>query len=183
MRVGYARVSTHEQNLDLQLDELKKAGCEHIFTDKISGAVSDRPGLDKVENYLREGDVLVVWRLDRLGRSLKHLISYVSNLEAKGIGFHSLTESINTETSTGKFMFHVFGALSEFERNLIKERTRAGLEAARARGRQGGRPAKLNAEQIDLAKTLYSNKKHSIDAICKMVGVGKTTLYKYINSQ
>ena len=181
MRVGYARVSTHEQSLDLQLDELKKSGCEEIFTDKISGSVSERPGLDKIENYLRKGDTLVVWRLDRLGRSLNHLISYVSSLEEKGIGFHSITESINTETSSGKFMFHVFGALSEFERNLIKERTRAGLEAARERGRQGGRPTKLNAEQIELAKTLYSNKKHSIQSICKMVGVGKTTLYKYIN--
>ena len=181
MRVGYARVSTHEQNLDLQLDELKKAGCEHIFTDKINGAVSERPGLDDVENYLREGDVLVVWRLDRLGRSLKHLISYVSNLESNGIGFHSISESINTESPSGKFMFHVFGALSEFERNLIKERTRAGLEAARSRGRQGGRPEKLTAEQQELVKTLYANKKHSISAICEMVGVGKTTLYKYIN--
>ena len=181
MRVGYARVSTHEQNLDLQLDELNKAGCEHIFTDKINGAVSERPGLDEVENYLREGDVLVVWRLDRLGRSLKHLISYVSSLESKGIGFHSISESINTETPSGTFMFHVFGALSEFERNLIKERTRAGLEAARSRGRQGGRPEKLTAEQQELVKTLYANKSHSISAICKMVGVGKTTLYKYIN--
>ncbi len=181
MRVGYARVSTHEQNLDLQLDALKMAGCEEIFTDKISGSVSDRPGLEKLEEYLRKGDVLVVWRLDRLGRSLKHLISYVGNLESNGVGFHSITESINTETSAGKFMFHVFGSLSEFERNLIKERTRAGLEAARARGRQGGRPEKLSDEQKDLAKTLYANKKHSIQSICKMVGVGKTTLYKYIN--
>lgn len=134
MRVGYARVSTHEQNLDLQLDELKKAGCEEIYTDKISGSVSERPGLDKVEKYLRKGDVLVVWRLDRLGRSLKHLISYVSGLEEKGIGFHSITESINTETSSGKFMFHVFGALSEFERNLIKERTRAGRKQQEQEG-------------------------------------------------
>ena len=164
------------------MDELQKAGCEEIITDKISGSVSERPGLDRVENRLRKGDVLVVWRLDRLGRSLKHLISYVSALEEKEIGFHSITESINTETSSGKFMFHVFGALSEFERNLIKERTRAGLEAARARGRQGGRPEKLSAEQKELVKTLYSNKKHSIGAICKMVGVGKTTLYKYINT-
>ncbi len=180
MRVGYARVSTHEQNLNLQLDELKRAGCEEIFTDKISGSVSERPGLEKLQN-LRKGDVLVVWRLDRLGRSLKHLISYIAKLEEKGIGFHSITESINTETSSGKFMFHVFGALSEFERNLIKERTLAGLEAARARGRQGGRPEKLNAEQKELVRTLYANKKHSIQSICKMVGVGKTTLYKYIN--
>jgi DNA invertase Pin-like site-specific DNA recombinase len=157
MRIGYARVSTHEQNLDLQLDELKKSGCDEIITDKISGSVSERPGLERVDNKLRKGDTLVVWRLDRLGRSLRHLISYVSALEEKGIAFHSISESINTETSTGKFMFHVFGALSEFERSLIKERTRAGLEAARARGRQGGRPAKLDAEQIDLAKTLYSN--------------------------
>jgi DNA invertase Pin-like site-specific DNA recombinase len=181
MRIGYARVSTHEQNLDLQLDELKRAGCEEVITDKISGAISERTGLECIDNKLRKGDTLVVWRLDRLGRSLKHLISYVSSLEEKGVAFHSISESINTETPSGKFMFHVFGALSEFERNLIKERTRSGLEAARSRGRQGGRPVKLNAEQIDLAKTLYSNKKHSIDAICKMVGVGKTTLYKYIN--
>ena len=181
MRIGYARVSTHEQNLDLQLDELKKIGCEEIITDKISGAVSERPGLESVDNILRKGDTLVVWRLDRLGRSLKHLISYVGALEEKGIAFHSINEAINTETSSGKFMFHIFGAMSEFERNIIKERTKAGLEAARLRGRQGGRPAKLNAEQKDLAKTLYANKKHSIKAICQMVGVGKTTLYKYIN--
>ena len=181
MRIGYARVSTHEQNLDLQLDELKKAGCEEIITDKISGALSERPGLEIVDNKLRNGDTLVVWRLDRLGRSLKHLISYVGELEEKGIAFHSINESINTETPSGKFMFHVFGALSEFERNIIKERTRAGLEAARSRGRQGGRPEKLTSEQKELIKTLYANKSHSISAICKMVGVGKTTLYKYIN--
>jgi len=147
MRVGYARVSTHEQNLDLQLDELKKAGCEEISTDRISGSVSERPGLEK---YLRKGDVLVVWRLDRLGRSLKHLISYVSNLETKGVGFDSITESINTETAAGKFMFHVFGSLSEFERNLINERTRAGLEAARARG---GRVGVINQRYMELTPT------------------------------
>lgn len=168
--------SQHIKNLDLQLDELKEAGCGQFFTDKISVPVSERSGLEKVENFLREGHVLVVWRLDRLGRSLKHLISYLSKLGKKGIGFHSVTESINIETSSGKFMFHVFGALSEFERSLIKERTLAGVEAARDRGRQGGRPEKLSDEQKELLKTLYANKSHSIQSICKIVEIGKTTL-------
>src|SRR3990167_1028428 len=137
-QIGYARVSTLEQNLNLQIDALKKEGCEKIITDEMSGSVADRPGLTKLKELLRRGDTLVVWRLDRLGRSLKHLIEWINELDEKGISFKSLQETIDTNSSTGKLIFHIFGALSEFERNLIRERTRAGLEAARVRGRQGG---------------------------------------------
>ncbi|CAM4420227.1 MAG: DNA-invertase hin [Legionellaceae bacterium] len=140
MKIGYARVSTLEKNLDLQLDALKKADCEKIIADEVSGSVSDRPGLRKLNEVLREGDTLVVWRLDRLGRSLKHLLEWVNELNTSGIGFESLQETINTTTSTGQLIFHIFGALAEFEGNLIRERTNAGLEAARSRGRQGSRP-------------------------------------------
>src|SRR5258707_723528 len=140
MLVGYARVSTEDQTLDLQKDALTKAGCRRIFTDVASGASTERKGLDQALDHLREGDTLAVWRLDRLGRSLPHLIETVTTLEGRGIGFKSLTESIDTTTSGGKLIFHIFGALAEFERNLIKERTQAGLEAARARGHLGGRP-------------------------------------------
>ena len=143
MLVGYARVSTTEQTLDLQFDALKKAGCSKIFTDTASGAKTERKGLDEALSYVREGDTLVVWRLDRLGRSLTHLIETVSQLDNRKIGFKSLTEQIDTTTSGGKLIFHIFGALAEFERNLIRERTNAGLQAARARGRVGGRPKKL----------------------------------------
>ena len=150
MKVGYARVSTLEQNLDLQIDALKKEGCEKIITDEISGSVADRVGLSKVKELLRKGDTLVVWRLDRLGRTLKHLIEWVHDLSDKGIGFKSLQETIDTTNSSGKLIFHIFGALSEFERNLIRERTQAGLAAARARGRQGGRPQKLKKDKQKL---------------------------------
>ncbi len=143
MLVGYARVSTTEQTLDLQFDALKKAGCSKIFTDTASGAKTERKGLDEALSYVREGDTLVVWRLDRLGRSLTHLIETVSQLDNRKIGFKSLTEQIDTTTSGGKLIFHIFGALAEFERNLIRQRTNAGLQAARARGRVGGRPKKL----------------------------------------
>ncbi len=136
MKVGYARVSTHEQNLSLQKDPLKKAGCRKIFHDQASGAKANRPGLQEAEAYVREGDTLVVWRLDRLGRSLKHLIETVTMLEERGVGFQSLQESIDTTTSGGRLVFHIFGALAEFERNIIQERTRAGLVAALARGRK-----------------------------------------------
>src|SRR5689334_18321537 len=143
MNIGYARISTGEQLLDLQRDALTAAGCESIFTDTLTGARASRPGLDEALSYIRKGDTLVVWRLDRLGRSLKHLIETVAALEEQGIGFKSLTEQIDTTTSGGKLIFHVFGALAEFERDLIQERTQAGLRAARARGRVGGRPKKL----------------------------------------
>ena len=150
MRIGYARVSTHDQNLDLQKDALKKAGCEKVIVDVASGKKEKRSGLDRARDQLRKGDVLVVWRLDRLGRSLKHLIELMNEMEREGIGFCSLQESINTTTPGGKLVFHIFGALAEFERNLIRERTKAGLDAARARGRKGGRPKALDVEQRTL---------------------------------
>jgi DNA invertase Pin-like site-specific DNA recombinase len=140
MLIGYARISTHEQNLDLQEDALKAAGCKKVYTDKTGGAKSERPGLEKALADARPGDTLVVWKLDRLGRSLKHLIETVTDLSHRGVGFKSLQENIDTTTSGGKLVFHVFGALAEFERDIIRERTLAGLAAARARGRKGGRP-------------------------------------------
>ena len=147
MKVGYARVSTYDQDLSLQIDALQRAGCEKTFDDKASGAKAQRPGLSDAMDFLRKGDTLVVWRLDRLGRSLKHLIETVTVLEEKGIGLISLTESINTTTSGGRLVFHFFGALAEFERSLIRERTQAGLQAARARGRKGGRPKALSPQK------------------------------------
>ena len=144
MLVGYARVSTHEQNLSLQVDALTQAGCEKIFEDKISGIKAERPGLNAALEFVRKGDTLVVWRLDRLGRSLKHLIETVADLEGRGIGLRSLQEAIDTTTAGGRLVFQIFGALAEFERNLIRERTLAGLQAARARGRKGGRPKALD---------------------------------------
>lgn len=180
MLVGYARVSTDDQNLDLQKDALQSCGCERIFEDRISGAKSERKGLDEAINYMRAGDVLVVWRLDRLSRSLKDLMAMVSSLEQKGMGLKSLHESIDTSSSSGKLIFHIFGALSEFERNLIRERTKAGLNAARTRGRLGGRPKSLTNEKKDLAIKLYNEKEYTVDKICEMVGVSKPTLYKYL---
>jgi DNA invertase Pin-like site-specific DNA recombinase len=150
MLIGYARVSTHEQTLNLQQDALTKAGCSKIFTDAASGAKTERIGLEEALNYVRKGDTLVVWRLDRLGRSLPHLITTMTSLEERGIGFKSLTENIDTTTSGEKLIFHIFGALAEFERNLIRERTQAGLSAARARGRIGGRPKALTANSWQL---------------------------------
>ena len=158
MKIGYAGVSTHEQNLSLQIDELKKSGCTEIFTDKISGSKSERPGLQKALGFLREGDSLVVWRLDRLGRSLKHLIELITRLEERKIGFSSLQEMIDTTTSGGRLIFHIFGALAEFERNLIRERTIAGLASARARGRKGGRPRILDEKKIQLARNLHDSR-------------------------
>ena len=181
MNIGYARVSTHDQNLDLQLDALHQAQCERIFQDKSSGAKAARIGLDDALGFMRAGDVLIVWRLDRLARSLKHLIELVEALERQGCGLRSLQESIDTTSSSGKLVFHLFGALAEFERNLIKERTRAGLEAARARGRKGGRHKALSADQEQLAIRLYQEKEHSVPQICKLVGVSKPTLYKYLH--
>jgi DNA invertase Pin-like site-specific DNA recombinase len=183
MLVGYARVSTTEQTLDLQLDALKKAGCSKIFTDTASGAKTERKGLDEALSYVREGDTLVVWRLDRLGRSLKHLIETVSQLDTRKIGFKSLTEQIDTTTSGGKLIFHIFGALAEFERNLIRERTHAGLQAARARGRVGGRPKKLQGAKVAMAQQLYADKTNSIDEICKTLHISRATLYRYITSK
>lgn len=154
MRIGYARVSTGEQNLDLQRDALEEAGCERVFSDEMSGAKAERPGLRNAIDFAREGDVLVVWRLDRLGRSLRELFDRITELQDRGVGFESLTESTDTTTPGGQLVFHIFGALAEFERNLLRERTLAGLAAARKRGRTGGRPAILSGEQVQLAARL-----------------------------
>ena len=159
---------------------MEKAGCERIFRDKASGAKTERPGLQEATEYLREGDSLVVWRLDRLGRSLRHLIDTVSELEDRGIGFRSLQESIDTTTSGGRLIFHIFGSLAEFERNLIRERTMAGLRAARARGRVGGRPRKLDTKKTELAYQLYDEKNYAIKEICQFLEISKPTLYTYL---
>jgi DNA invertase Pin-like site-specific DNA recombinase len=182
MLIGYARVSTHEQTLNLQQDALTKAGCDRIFTDTASGAKTERKGLDQALHYVRKGDILVVWRLDRLGRSLPHLISTMTDLEERGIGFKSLTENIDTTTSSGKLIFHIFGALAEFERNLIRERTQAGLTAARARGRIGGRPRALTPQQRRIAQALYDDPKNSIKSICQTLKISKVTLYRNIDT-
>lgn len=180
MKVGYARVSTHEQNLSLQKDALKQAGCGKIFDDHVSGAKAERPGLQEAKEYVREGDTLVVWRLDRLGRSLKHLIETVTALEERGVGFQSLQESIDTTTSGGRLVFHIFGALAEFERNLIRERTRAGLAAARARGRKGGRPKALDEKKRHLLYQLYDERKRTVNEMSDILDVSRSTLYAYL---
>ncbi|EHL31769.1 hypothetical protein LDG_5931 [Legionella drancourtii LLAP12] len=182
MLIGYARVSTDDQNLDLQHDALKNAGCEKFYDDHMSGNKINRPGLEAAIEYAREGDIIIVWRLDRLSRSLKDLIEMIALLDGKKIGIKSLHESIDTSSSSGKLIFHIFGALAEFERNLIRERTHAGLQAARARGKNGGRPKKLSIDKTKLAIQLYDGKQHSIKQICNLVGVSKPTLYKYIKN-
>ena len=183
MLVGYARVSTQDQTLDLQKDALDKIGCARIFSDTASGAKAERLGLEEAIKFMREGDTLVVWKLDRLGRSLKHLIETVTALHQRKIGFRSLTENIDTTTSAGKLIFYVFGALAEFERDLIRERTHAGLTAARARGKQGGRPraASLNdPKKVHLAQSLYDDKNNSIAEICKVLSISRSTFYRYV---
>ena len=180
MFIGYARVSTDDQNLSLQRDALDQSGCERIFDDQISGAKSERLGLNEALEYARAGDTIVVWRLDRLSRSLKDLIEMVALLESKEIGLRSLQEAIDTSSSSGKLIFHIFGALAEFERNLIRERTQAGLHAARARGRKGGRPKALDKDKQELAVKLYAEKRHTVVHICKMMGISKPTFYKYL---
>jgi DNA invertase Pin-like site-specific DNA recombinase len=181
MLIGYARVSTYEQTLNLQQDALQKAGCKKIFTDTASGAKIERKGLEEALNYVRKGDTLVVWRLDRLGRSLPHLITTMTTLEQRGIGFQSLTENIDT-TSGGKLIFHIFGALAEFERNLIKERTQAGLVAARARGKKGGRPKAVTVQKRSIAQELYDTG-HPILDICRTLKISRATLYRALKTE
>lgn len=181
MLVGYARISTGDQNLDLQLDALKQAGFERIFTDEISGSKSKRPGLGDALDFVRAGDTLVVWRLDRLGRSLKDLIRRIDELKGGDINFRSLHEHIDTGSSTGKLIFHVIGALAEFERDLIRERTKAGLKAARARGRHGGRPRGMTPKKIELAAQMMSDPNKSIAEICQTLGISSSTLYRYVS--
>jgi DNA invertase Pin-like site-specific DNA recombinase len=180
MLIGYARVSTDDQHLTLQHDALQKAGCDKVFSDQQSGAATERPGLNSLFEALRPGDTLVIWRLDRLGRSLKHLIQLVEQLDQRKVGLKSLQENIDTTTSGGRLVFHLFGALAEFERTLIRERTQAGVNAARARGRQGGRPKLLETKKRDLAIRLHRERQHSIAEICTMMGISKSTLYNYL---
>ena len=182
MLIGYARVSTGDQTLDLQLDALTAAPCDRVFKDVASGGMVERPGLDRALDQLRSGDTLVVWRLDRLGRSLSHLISVIADLSERGVGLRSLTEQVDTTTPSGKLIFHIFGALAEFERNLIRERTRAGLDAARARGRVGGRPSVNSTDsRVQLAAKLFEDKTNDLQDICRTLGISRASLYRYVS--
>lgn len=180
MLIGYARVSTDDQNLDLQRDALSAAGCAKVFEDMMGGAKADRPGLRQALDHLRTGDTLVIWRLDRLGRSLKDLIARAEDLRLRGVGLQSLQETINTDSSSGQLIFHIFGALSEFEHNLVRERTQAGLAAARARGRKGGRRKRLDEKQRAHTVELYNSRKHTAKEICALMGISRATLYTYV---
>jgi DNA invertase Pin-like site-specific DNA recombinase len=183
MLIGYARVSTQDQTLHLQMDALKHIGCDKIFTDTASGATTEREGLEQALKYVRPRDTLVVWRLDRLGRSLRHLIDTVTYLNSRMVGFKSLTENIDTTTSGGKLFFHIFGALAEFERDIIRERTKAGLQAARARGKVGGRRKALDPKKASIAQALYNDKTNSIEDICKTLNISRATLYRYMKKK
>ena len=183
MRVGYARVSTKDQNLDLQVDALEKAGCEQVFREVASGAKTARPVLDDLLSRLRAGDVLVIWKLDRLGRSLKHLVTLATELMDREVGLISLNDPVDTTSAQGRLIFNIFASLAEFERDLIRERTQAGLKAARARGRKGGRPKGLSKEAkatAMAAETLYREGQLSVQAICDQLGISKPTLYTYL---
>lgn len=180
MLIGYARVSTQEQDTALQRDALRAAGCEKLFEEKASGAQRDRPQLTSALDYMRSGDTLVVWKLDRLARSLRQLIDTVEELHTRGIGFRSLTESIDTTTAGGKLIFHIFGALAEFERSVIRERTQAGLAAARARGKLGGRPPALSPEDLIMAKALLRDPAITVEQTARRLGVAPATLYRHI---
>ena len=180
--IGYARVSTTEQNLDLQVDALKKEGCaDHdIYIDKDSGAKADRPGLKACLAVLEPGDVFVVWKLDRLGRSMPHLIETITNFQGRGIGFWNLQEAMDTQTSGGRLIFNIFSSLADFERDLILERTQAGLKAARARGRTGGRPKSITPKTIRLIRQAYEDQSNPISDICTTFGISRSTLYRYL---
>jgi DNA invertase Pin-like site-specific DNA recombinase len=181
MLIAYARVSTSDQNLDLQIDALRKAGCEKIFSETGSGAKSDRPQLGEALAFARQKDTVVVWKLDRLGRSLKHLIDAVNDLRERKVGLKSLQENVDSTSPSGKLFFHIFGALAEFERDIIRERTNAGLAAARARGRLGGRPRLLNGKKIQMAKALLGDRRNKVKDVCSTLGVSRSTLYRYAN--
>ena len=183
MKIGYARVSTQDQNLALQLDALKSAGCELVFEEKISGKKKERPELVKMLGTLRKGDILIVWKLDRLGRSLKDLIEIIGSFNEKGIKFKSIQDSIDTNTPTGRFTFNIFASLAEFEREIIRERTMAGLQAARARGRAGGRPKGLSKEaksKVRAVVALYNNKQKTMQEIAQDLGISRATCYRYL---
>jgi DNA invertase Pin-like site-specific DNA recombinase len=179
-RIGYARVSTLDQNLALQRDALTDAGCEKIFIEQMSGAVADRPALRDALEYARSGDTIIVWKLDRLARSMKQLIETIEGLRVRGVGFRSLTEALDTTTPQGVLVFHLFSALAEFERALIRERTRAGLRAAKRMGRTGGRPAKLLDDDLEAARTLLANPDITVAEVAERLGVSPATLYRYL---
>ncbi|WP_374471200.1 recombinase family protein [Phenylobacterium sp.] len=180
MQIGYARVSSADQRLDLQMDALTRAGCERLFTDHASGGRADRPGLLAAQSHLRRGDTLVVWKLDRLGRSVRQLVELVATLEADGVHFASITDGIDTATPAGRFFFHVMAALAEMERDLIRERTTAGLRAAKARGRLGGRRPKLTAQQLAHARKLLADPDTTGAEVAETFGVARSTLYRSI---
>lgn len=183
MKLGYARVSTRDQNLNLQLDALQKAGCEKIYEETASGAKTDRPVLDDLIKHIREGDVLVIWKLDRLGRSLNNLVVIINQLLEKKVGLQSLSDPVDTTNTQGRLIFNIFASLAEFERDVIRERTQAGLSSARARGRFGGRPAGLSKQATSIAcaaETLYLERKLSVRQIADQLGIGKNTLYNYL---
>jgi DNA invertase Pin-like site-specific DNA recombinase len=180
MRIGYARVSTIDQSLDLQRDALDRAGCVQVYEENGSGKTADRPQLSAVMKALRPGDCLVVWRLDRLGRNLSDLVTLVGEMDRRGVNFESITENLETHSVTGKLIFHIFAALAEFERSLIRERTMAGLKAARARGRMGGRPAKLSPRQVETLRAMLAAGKVPVLEVARVFGIGKSTLYRHI---
>lgn len=178
MNLGYQRTSTHEQNLILQTDALNQVGCDRIFTDQVSGSVIDRPGLNELLEFAREGDTIVVWRLDRLGRSLRHLVDLVEQLRERGVGFRSITEGIDTTNPSGRLFFNIVASLAEFERDLVRERTLAGLAAARARGRCGGRRAVLTGKKLELARKLRGDRNMPVDEACRILGCSRSTFYR-----
>ncbi|MDN3519028.1 recombinase family protein [Aquisalimonas lutea] len=183
MIIGYARVSTHDQDPQLQLDALSEAGCDQVFQEKITGTQRERPELNACLRSLRKGDTLVVWKLDRLARSLKDLVTIISDLEERGVGFRSITEAIDTTSSTGRLVFHIFGALAEFERNLIRERTVAGLKAARARGRKGGRKPALSRADVRRAAAMLADPTMTKTEVARYLGVSRVTLNTSLNRE
>ena len=180
-RLGYARVSTTQQDEALQLDALNKAGCDRLFIDKASGKLASRPALDDLLEQARTGDALVVWRLDRLGRSLRHLLDVVADLEQRGVGFLSLTEAIDTTTPGGRLVFHVFASLAQFERELLRERTMAGLAAARARGRTGGRPTVWTPDKLRTARAMRDSGEYDVAGIARVLGVSRASVYRALS--
>lgn len=182
MILGYARVSTQDQNLDMQIDALKKYGCERIFQEKITGTKKERPQLDELLKLLRAGDKLVIYKLDRISRSTKHLIELSERFESEGVQFVSIQDNIDTSSPMGRFFFRVMASISELERDIISERTKAGLSSARARGRNGGRP-KAKKENVKTALKMYNSKDYSISEIVKATGISQATLYRYINQE
>lgn len=183
MKIGYAGVSTKDQDLSLQIDALEDAGCERIYEEQITGSTKERPELQKMLEQIREGDVIIIWKLDRLARSLKDLVSLVNEIQEKGAGLNSLHDHIDTTTPHGKFTFHIFAAMAEFERDIIRERTNAGLASARARGRKGGRPKGLSKKAQNtaiIAEKLYEEGELTIKEICEQLSISKMTLYNYL---